>query len=114
MLDRLDHIMAYQAAYGGWVGTDLTPAEVFQRNFWFCALDNPSSYCQLERIGVDHVMSEVDYPHPDTTWPNTQPLLARHLDLLDRDVADAITWRNASQLFRHPVPVEVQQNPNAY
>jgi predicted TIM-barrel fold metal-dependent hydrolase len=114
MLDRLDHIMAYQDAYGGWVGTDMSPADVFQRNFWFCALDNPSSYCQLDRIGVEHVMCEVDYPHHDSTWPNSQALLARHLDTLDREVVDAITWRNASVLFRHPVPVEVQRDPNAF
>ena len=114
MLDRLDHIMAYQDAYGGWVGTDLSPSEVFQRNFWFCALDNPSSYCQLERIGVENVMCEVDYPHPDTTWPNTQPLLARHMESLPAQTIESITWRNASNLFRHPVPLEVQRDPNAY
>jgi predicted TIM-barrel fold metal-dependent hydrolase len=114
MLDRLDHIMSYQEAYGGWTGTELTPAQVFQRNFWFCALDNPSSYGQLDRIGIDHVMCEVDYPHPDCTWPNTQPLLSRHLNALAPETVEAITWRNAAKLFRHPVPLEVQRDPNAF
>jgi predicted TIM-barrel fold metal-dependent hydrolase len=114
MLDRLEHIIAYQDAYGGWVGTELTPAEVFKRSFWFCALDNPSSFCQLDRIGVDHVMCEVDYPHPDTTWPNSQALLRRHLTSLDEDVAQAVTWRNAATLFRHPVPEAVQRDPDAF
>jgi hypothetical protein len=27
---------------------------------------------------------------------------------------ERLTWRNASELFRHPVPDAVQRDPNAY
>ena len=42
LLDRLDHVGRYQQMYGTWTGIDLTPAEVLQRNFWFCAIEDPS------------------------------------------------------------------------
>ena len=61
----------YSAMYGNWKG-DLTPAEVLQRNFWFCAVEDPSAFVQRDRIGVDHILVESDYPHCDSTWPNTQ------------------------------------------
>ena len=56
-----------------------TPTEVLQRNFWFCALDDPSACAHAARIGIDHLVVESDYPHADSTWPDTQPLLARQL-----------------------------------
>ena len=71
LLDRLDHMGSYSAMYGNWKG-DLTPAEVLQRNFWFCAVEDPSAFVQRDRIGVDHILVESDYPHCDSTWPNTQ------------------------------------------
>ena len=42
LLDRLDHVGRYQQMYGTWEGIDLTPREVMQRNFWFCAIDDPA------------------------------------------------------------------------
>jgi len=46
-----------------------------QRNFWFCAIDDPSALEQRHRIGIDHVMLETDYPHQDGAWPDTHDLL---------------------------------------
>ena len=53
LLDRLDHMLSYHEMYGTWkaLGETLTPAEVFKRNFWFCAVEDQSSFIQYERIG---------------------------------------------------------------
>jgi hypothetical protein len=58
------------------------------------------------RIGLDHILVESDYPHADSSWPNTQSMLARQLrdqGVSDKE-AERITWRNAAELFRHPLP----------
>ena len=54
LLDRLDHMLSYHEMYGTWkaLGETLTPAEVLKRNFWFCAVEDQSSFIQHERIGV--------------------------------------------------------------
>ncbi len=74
LLDRLDHMLSYHEMYGTWkaLGETLTPAEVFKRNFWFCAVEDQSSFIQHERIGEDNILLEADYPHCDSTWPHTQ------------------------------------------
>ena len=59
----------------GYTPADLRPAEVLQRNFWFCTIDDPSTIDTRHRIGIDHVMVEVDYPHGDSTWPDTQDVI---------------------------------------
>ncbi|MDZ7791714.1 MAG: FCD domain-containing protein [Xanthomonadales bacterium] len=75
LLDRLDHMASYQDMYGTWTGEELSPRETFQRNFWHCAIDDTSSFVQRDRIGVDRILLEADYPHCDTTWPDTQERL---------------------------------------
>jgi predicted TIM-barrel fold metal-dependent hydrolase len=114
LIDRLEHVRMYDSMYGTWNDVPESPADVFRRNFWFCAIDDPSAYCQLDVMGVDNVMVESDYPHADSTWPNTQEMLRKHLAGLSADLVEHVTWRNASDLFRHPVPEAVQQDPNAF
>ena len=47
-------------------------------------------------------MVESDYPHADSTWPDTQALLdERFAGLPDADVRK-MTHENAARLFRHP------------
>ncbi|HVX19753.1 MAG TPA: amidohydrolase family protein [Acidimicrobiales bacterium] len=113
LLDRLDHMGSYSAMYGTWKG-DLTPAEVLQRNFWFCAVEDPSSFVQRHRIGVDHILVESDYPHCDSTWPNTQKVIEEEIGGLPAEDVAKMTWKNASELYRHPVPAAVVEDPEAY
>ena len=54
----------------------------------------------LDRFGPDHVMVEVDYPHADSTWPDTQELLGQRLAHLPDDEVAKLTHRNAEELFR--------------
>lgn len=114
LMDRLDHVRRYQAMYGTWVGIDLTPCEVLQRNFWFCAIEDPSGLDHRHRIGIDHVMLESDYPHQDGTWPDTQEIVHAQIGHLPPDEIRKITWENASNLFDHPVPQAVRDDPEAF
>jgi hypothetical protein len=63
---------------------------------WRCGTASASS----------HVLVESDYPHADSSWPDTQAMLVRQLrdQGVPDDEAERITWRNAAELFRHPVP----------
>jgi predicted TIM-barrel fold metal-dependent hydrolase len=114
LLDRLDHVSRYHECYDEWRGTDLSPSEVLLRNFWFCTLDNPSSFCQVDRIGVENILWEVDYPHADSSWPDTQEAVRRQLTGLSPAEVARITWQNASELFDFPVPEAVVHDPNAF
>lgn len=109
LLDRL----AFMMDHGGkladldrWTA-GLDPGEVLRRNFYFCTIDDPSGLQHLEEIGEDHVMTEVDYPHSDCTWPDTQELLRQRFDTTPTLTAEQIrkiTHLNAARLFRHPLP----------
>ena len=105
LLDRLDYVMAHSGIGGAgvWDG-DLSPSEAVQRNFWFCSIDDPSALRIRDRIGVNHIMVESDYPHADSSWPDTQELLARRFEGIPEEEVTAMTHGNAARLFRHPLP----------
>jgi predicted TIM-barrel fold metal-dependent hydrolase len=114
LLDRLDHVGRYQQVYGTWEGIELTPREVMQQNFWFCAIDDPAGLEQRHVIGIDHVLLETDYPHQDGTWPDSHDLLHAQIGHFpDADIRK-LTWENAARLFRHPVSEAVRSDPDAY
>ena len=53
----------------------------------------------LDLIGSDIVCVETDYPHSDSTWPESPERLARYLGDLDAETVAAITHRNAMRHF---------------
>jgi predicted TIM-barrel fold metal-dependent hydrolase len=53
----------------------------------------------LDVIGEDNVMLECDYPHSDSTWPDTVNLANKWLGDLPEDVQHKITIGNACRVY---------------
>lgn len=109
LLDRVDYVLAHSGSGSestAWP-SDLLPSEVLRRNFFFCTIEDPSVLALRQHIGVDHIMAECDYPHADSTWPDTQDVVARWAtdtpDLSEHELR-MIACENAARLFRHPLP----------
>lgn len=49
-------------------------------------------------------MVEVDYPHGDSTWPDTQDVIHRAWGHLPVDDLRKMTHQNAAALYRWPLP----------
>jgi predicted TIM-barrel fold metal-dependent hydrolase len=106
LLDRVDYVLSHSGSgteSTSWP-SDLAPSEVLRRNFWFCTIDDPSVIELRHRIGVDHIMLESDYPHADSTWPDTQLVMEKTLGHLPEAELRAVAAGNAARLFRHPLP----------
>jgi len=101
LLDRLDNIVD-RSGYG--LGWDVRPADVLKRNFWFCTIDDPATIDTRHRIGVENIMAEVDYPHGDSTWPDTQLVLEKAWGHIPPAELRAMCSENAARVFRHPLP----------
>jgi hypothetical protein len=104
LLDRLD-FMADRGEYlSNGYGPDVRPGDVLQRNFWFCTIDDRSTIDTRHRVGVENVMLEVDFPHGDSTWPDTQRVIEEHWGHIPDDELRLMTHANAAALFRQPLP----------
>jgi predicted TIM-barrel fold metal-dependent hydrolase len=53
----------------------------------------------LDIIGEDNVMLECDYPHSDSTWPDTPAMANKWLGHLSDEVQHKITIGNASRVY---------------
>jgi len=109
LIDRITYVLDHSAVGShGWDDPNVSPVDALRRNFWFCTIDLGSTFALRDHIGIDHICMESDYPHADSTWPDTQRLAADGLDgVSDADIRK-VTWENASKLFRHPVPEELR------
>jgi hypothetical protein len=87
-----------------WLSWDIRPADLLRRNFWFCTIDDPSTIDTRHAIGVGHIMVEVDYPHGDSTWPDTQSVIKEAWGHIDAKELRMMCSENAAALFRHPLP----------
>jgi predicted TIM-barrel fold metal-dependent hydrolase len=106
LMDRADYVLIHSAAGSestAWPSS-MKPSEVLQRNFWYCSIDDPSSVNMRDVIGVDHIMVESDYPHADSSWPDTQAVFEQNWGGLPDHERRAIAGGNAARLFRHPLP----------
>jgi predicted TIM-barrel fold metal-dependent hydrolase len=106
LMDRVDYVLSHSASgteSKAWP-SDLRPSEVLGRNFWFCSIDDPSIVPLRHKIGIDHIMVESDYPHADSSWPDTQQVLEDNWGALPDDELRAVAYENAARLFRHPLP----------
>jgi predicted TIM-barrel fold metal-dependent hydrolase len=104
LIDRLDNIID-RSGYG--LGWDDRPADVLRRNFWFCTIDDPSTIDTRDAIGVENIMVEVDYPHGDGTWPDTQATIAQYWGHIPPAELRMMCSENAARLYRHPLPERV-------
>jgi predicted TIM-barrel fold metal-dependent hydrolase len=103
-LDRMDrHVWNHR-----WTGLKIssqpkTPSELWRSNFLGCFITDPSALRLTERIGVDTVAWECDFPHSDSTWPRSPELVWGELEgagITSDELIHKVTWENASRFFR--------------
>ncbi len=101
LLDRVDRHVANQS----WTGLDLgaeNGTELWRRNMLGCFITDPSALRMVDRIGIETVAWECDYPHSDSTWPRSpEDLLAEFEGAgLSDDWIHKIAWENAARFYR--------------
>ena len=87
-----------------WIHNDFggkLPSEVFRDHFLACFITDPAGLKLRHDIGVDIIAWECDYPHTDTTWPESPEFAWKELQ--DAGATDEeihkITWQNATRFF---------------
>lgn len=87
-----------------WGAADPHPVDLLHRNFWFTSIEDPSAFRLLDLIGEDRIMVETDYPHADSSWPDSQRVFRRQFEALPAPTIRKVCFENAAALYQHPVP----------
>ena len=99
-LERVDYVYEHHQA---WTGQDLPmkPSELFHERFITCFIDDASGLKNRDDVGIEQMTWECDYPHSDSTWPESPERLAKSLAGIPDDEIRAITYENAMRLFHY-------------
>ncbi len=83
-----------------------TPSQLFRDHVFGCFIDDITGVDNLDRIGIDNVMIETDYPHTDSSWPNSIATARKRLASRTEDEIYKIFQGNAKRVFSfEPAPI---------
>ena len=101
ILERADDVWLQHRAWGG--VQDLVPeppSTYFHRQVFGCFFRDRHGLESLHRIGVDNVTFETDYPHTDSTWPDSKKIFEEQVAGLDDETVWKLARGNAIRILR--------------
>jgi predicted TIM-barrel fold metal-dependent hydrolase len=96
--ERLDYTWNRQRFWGG-INQDVLPSQLFDEHIYGCFIDDLHGSNEIESIGVDNVMIETDYPHTDSSWPNSMQTAQKRLAHLTAEDRRKVLRGNAERVF---------------
>jgi len=95
---RLYEAKEYWDARGG-IDLTLKPSELFRRQVWVSFQEDHVAMSLLPFYGEGHLLWASDYPHPDSTWPNSRRVVERQMSHLSPETRKQLTHDNAAALY---------------
>ena len=77
----------------------LKPSEYFDRNFWVTFEDDEAGVLTRHLIGIGNMLWGNDYPHHDSIWPDSIPILDRIMEGVPDDEREQMVWGNVVDLY---------------
>jgi predicted TIM-barrel fold metal-dependent hydrolase len=74
--------------------------QTFRDHIYGCFIDDVHGVRSLQEIGTDNVMIETDYPHSDSSWPNSISRAHEQLAGLPDEQAYKVLRGNAERVYR--------------
>jgi predicted TIM-barrel fold metal-dependent hydrolase len=100
-LERVDRHYRNQSWIDNSFGEGKLPSDVFREHFLACYITDRAGLKLRDDVGIDVIAWECDYPHTDTTWPESPEVTWNELQ--ETGCSDAeihrITWQNACRFF---------------
>ena len=100
ILERADDVWKEHRAWGG--VADLVPeppSTYYYRQVYGCFFRDNHGLASLDEVGVDNITFETDYPHTDSTWPDTKQVAEDMMGHLPADVVWKIVRGNAARML---------------
>jgi uncharacterized protein len=78
---------------------DMKPSEYVRRNLWATFQDDPIGPMLFNYFGEDNLMWASDFPHTDSTWPNSLKVIEQDFKGVPERVTHKIICENAAKLY---------------
>lgn len=100
-LERIDYVYQQHRFWTGQDFGDQLPSQVAKDHFSFCFISDAAGVAQRDAIGVDSMTWECDYPHSDSSWPNSPESVAKQLEGVPDEVVNKFTHENAMRIYQY-------------
>ena len=75
------------------------PSEYYRQSVYSCFFKDAVGVELIDKVGIDQVMFETDYPHQDGTFPDTKKVAEALFSHLPQAQVNKIARENAIRLF---------------
>jgi predicted TIM-barrel fold metal-dependent hydrolase len=100
LLERADDVWQEHRAWGGVRDrVPEPPSTYYFRQIFGCFFRDRHGLSSLAEVGVDNITFETDYPHTDSTWPNTKEVAEKMFAGLDDESIEKICRGNAIRML---------------
>jgi len=100
ILERADDVWSEHRAWAGVKDTiPEPPSSYYYRQIYTCFFRDRHGIDSLDKVGVDNVTFETDYPHTDSTWPNTKEVAIDLMGHLSPELQYKIMRGNAIRML---------------
>ena len=97
---RLDAIFEKHCAPNPEYSIKTRPTELFERQVWATFEEEPLGPDLIPLLNPDNFMWACDYPHPDSTWPESRKAIEHSLSTLGPEAVRKVTSDNCRKLYR--------------
>ena len=98
-LHRLDHGYEYHRYWMRAKPLGRMPSEYFLEHIFLTFQDDAPALRYKDDLNLARLLWANDYPHPDSTWPISRPLLRDHTAHLSEAERDAVLRDNTASLY---------------
>ena len=77
----------------------LRPSEYARRQLWATFQDDPPGVALYKFFGEDNFMWASDYPHTDSTWPDSRKVIEQNFASIPPEVTRKIVYNNVERLY---------------
>jgi predicted TIM-barrel fold metal-dependent hydrolase len=80
-------------------GVRMKPSEYFRRNMALTFMDDEVGLGLRHMIGIENILWSTDFPHPATTWPHSQDVVARQFADVPEAERELICSGNSARIY---------------
>jgi len=97
---RLDHMYGKFGTMREETKLQMQPSEYVRRNIWATFQDDAIGPMTYKFFGENNYMWASDFPHTDSTWPNSLKVIKQDFNGVPEDVTRKIVCDNAAKLYQ--------------
>ncbi len=101
ILERADFVWERHRYYQS-IDFDTRPSDLFRKHFHGCFIEDDFGVEARDKIGIENITWECDYPHSDSYWPQSRERAAKAFENVPDDEVHQMVELNTRKLYNFP------------